>query len=92
MSKIIVFEHAQLKGDSMTLTAPDPNLVPAGWNDRISSLIVVSGCWEVFEHVDYKGSKLSLSSCGGPDGDGVYRDWNDWKGTNDTISSLKPIG
>ncbi|WP_298517260.1 beta/gamma crystallin-related protein [uncultured Kordia sp.] len=89
MSKIIVFQNSNISGSSLTLTASDPNLVPQGWNDKISSLIVVSGTWELYQNTKYGGSSWSVSDSGGPNGDGVYPDWSDWGGTNDSISSIR---
>jgi len=92
MSKIIVFQDVNLRGNSLTLTESDPNLVPQGWNDKISSLIVIDGDWDLFQDVDFKGATWNASESGGPGGDGVYPDWKDWGGTNDSISSLRPRG
>lgn len=92
MSKIIVFKAVNLGGDALAINGADPNLAPQGWNDQISSLIVLKGTWELFNAANYKSTVWKVSDSGGPTGDGVYPDWIDWGGTNDTISSLKPVG
>ena len=92
MSKIVVFQNANLSGDSLTLTEADTNLIPQGWNDSISSLIVINGDWDMYQDTNYGGTVWNVSGSGGPAGDGVYPDWNDWGGTNDSISSLRPRG
>ncbi len=92
MSKLIVFQNVNLSGDSLTLTEADPNLSSQGWNDRISSLIVIDGDWDLYQNANYSGTVWNVSDSGGPAEDGVYPDYNDWNGKNDSISSLKPRG
>ena len=53
--EIIVFEHVNFEGDSWR-TTQCWNL-GSEWNDRISSIIVVSGTWCLAEHHDYLGWK-----------------------------------
>ena len=51
-----------------------------GWNDRISSLRVISGRWQVCRHNDYRDCR----EVGGGERE-PPRDWND------AISSLRPL-
>ena len=90
MAKIIVFKDHSFKGDALVCRGTEPNLKPQGWNDCISSLIVIDGSWALFKDVDYAGKRWEVSATGGPEHDGVYPDYADWQGENDAISSLKP--
>lgn len=38
---VILFENDHFKGESIRLSASTPTLVPLGWNDRTSSIVVV---------------------------------------------------
>ncbi len=90
MTKIVVFEDVNFGGSSLVVTVADPDLVPQGWNDKISSLIVIRGQWALYDDTSYGGANWTVSEVGGPNGDGTYADYSDWAGTNDSISSLKP--
>lgn len=89
MVKIILFQNSNFQGKSLVVTSDEPNLVPQGFNDITSSLIVISGQWSLYQNVNYTGTSWTVSEVGGPDGDGCYPDYGDWGGTNDSISSLK---
>ena len=90
MAKIILFQNSNFQGKSLTVTEPEPNLVPQGFNDITSSIIVISGQWTLYKDINYGGTSQTVSEVGGPYGDGTYPDYGDWGGTNDSISSLKP--
>jgi hypothetical protein len=90
MAKIILFQDINFGGSSLIVQSPDTSLVPQGWNDAVSSLIVIDGQWSLYDDINYGGTQWSVSASGGPSGDGTYPDWADWGGTNDSISSLKP--
>ena len=92
MAKIIVFEHINFDGRALIFNAADTDLVNnSNWNDRISSVIVVDGLWELYQHNNFGGADWLVSPDGGPTGDGLYPNWSGWAGTNDSISSLKPV-
>jgi Beta/Gamma crystallin len=57
------------------------------WNDRITSVKVHSGTWQVWEHPDFHGRSIIL-------GPGEYPNLAIFPGgiDNDTISSVKIIG
>ena len=80
--EIILFEHIDFGGRSITITGDTTNLHKIGWGDRASSFKILSGTWTFYEHIDYKGRNVTL-------GPGNYR----WIGTvgfsNDALSSLK---
>ena len=54
------------------------------WNDRISSLIVVSGVWRFYRDEYYKGDHWDL-------GPGFYECFFTEKGPDDVISSFQAI-
>jgi hypothetical protein len=80
---ITVWEHENFGGASRVIESSVSQLDSAGWNDRISSLRIDSGQWEVCRDNDFRncrtfsgGEVAKLASTG----------WND------TISSLRPVG
>lgn len=80
---ITVWEHENFGGASRVIESSVSQLDGAGWNDRISSLRVDSGQWEICRDNDFRncqtvsgGEVPKLASSG----------WND------TISSLRPVG
>ena len=90
MAKIVLFKDINYGGGALVLTGADSDLGPQGWNDKVSSLIVIDGTWNLYKDSNYGGTKWSVSANGGPSNDGTYSDWSSWGGTNDSVSSLKP--
>lgn len=89
MAKIILFKDRNFGGEALVVKEPISNLKDAGWNDVVSSLIVVEGKWRIYKDANYDGNSWSVVPDGGPDKDGCYTYWKDWGGGNDEISSLK---
>ena len=54
------------------------------WNDRISSLIIVSGIWRFYRDDYYKGDHWDL-------GPGFYECFFKDRGRDDVVSSMKAI-
>lgn len=93
MAKIILFRDVNFGKAALVVTAGDPRLKSQDFNDSTSSLIVVSGTWKLYQDDSYKTTDAgpwTVSENGGPFKDGTYPDFRDWKGKNDSISSLKP--
>lgn len=79
---IILYSGSRFSGESIEVTGPIRYLRRTGLNDRVSSLRVLSGTWQVCTHPDFRGrceiftgraprlSRLDL---------------------NDTISSIRPV-
>jgi hypothetical protein len=66
---------------------PNPsefNFIGDFWNDRISSLIVVSGVWRFYRDEYYKGAHWDL-------GPGYYESFFTEKGPDDVVSSFQAI-
>lgn len=86
-SEIILFEHANFHGQHKHVFNPEPNLNAGDdsfFNDRVSSIVVLGGNWEVFRHSQYVQPYPVVL------GPGRYP----WVGaigiTNDDMSSLRP--
>jgi|CXWL01.1.fsa_nt_gi hypothetical protein len=80
-AEIEVFVDYDYRGASRSFSEAVDRLSDEGWNDRISSVRVVSGRWEICRHNDYR-------DCRELDRD-QRRMGDDW---NDEISSLRPVG
>jgi Beta/Gamma crystallin len=92
MASITVFQDTCMGGKSMTFTGPISNLKDYGFNDAISSIVVTSGAWALYQDSDYKGTLWKVSATSGVAGTSAYPSSTAWGGSNDSISSLQPIG
>lgn len=90
MPKIILFKDTHYQGAHIVLQQAVPNLEDLNWNDTVSSLIVCSGTWSLYDDTDYKGKQYVVNENGGPSGDGLFPSYKDWGQANDKLSSLKP--
>ncbi len=80
---VILYEH-DFKGQTLPLSKATPNFVPLNFNDKASSVEVVSGVWTVYQHVNYEGRRLTL-------GVGKYDyEFISKRIGNDVISSARP--
>ena len=57
--EVVVYEHARYGGVEWRTNLNHP-YVGDWWNDKISSIIVVSGAWRFFEHANYGGAYWDL--------------------------------
>jgi hypothetical protein len=82
---IILFDDRDLKGSSLVLENEDyvPNLKANGFNDKVSSFIIVSGVWRFYRDSDKRTPFLQDL------GPGVYRWVEDVGIKNDKLSSLE---
>lgn len=55
LPEIVVYQDANWGGAEWR-TNLDYSYVGDGWNDTISSIIVVSGTWQFFEHANFGGA------------------------------------
>lgn len=85
--EVVLYEDDGFKGDEWR-TNLNYSYVGSGWNDRISSIIVIAGVWEFYEHRDFGGQVCRL-------GPGYYGSVEATCGANgvhnDTISSFKCV-
>lgn len=83
LPEVIVYDHAGFRGASAR-TNLSFHFLGDFWNDRISSLIVVSGVWRFYRDDHYKGDFWDL-------GPGFYESFFTEAGPDDVVSSFKAI-
>ena len=83
MPELVIFDHVGFKGAACR-TNLSFFFLGDFWNDRISSLIIVSGVWRFYRDEYYKGDHWDL-------GPGFYECFFKDKGPDDVISSFKSI-
>ncbi len=83
MPEIVVYDHVGFRG---AYARTNLSFLYLGdfWNDRISSLIVVSGVWRFYRDEFYKGDHWDL-------GPGFYECFFTEKGPDDVVSSFQAI-
>jgi hypothetical protein len=91
MAKIVLFKDSCLSGDTRTFNGPISNLKDFGFNDVVSSAVVLEGSWEMFQDTDFKGNRYVVNTSGGAANTNAYPKSATWGGPNDNISSLRPI-
>jgi Beta/Gamma crystallin len=86
--KIKLHEHSNHGGWDLEFTGVQVSYIGSAYNDKVSSLKVESGQWELYEHADFNttspGKSLKVSRGSIPNLDPL--------GMNDKITSLRPIG
>ena len=82
MAQITFYEGEGFRGRAFTAGNAVPNFDRTGFNDRISSIVVDKGRWEVCEHSNFRGRCAVLRR-------GSY-DTLSALGLNDAISSVRP--
>ena len=82
MGQIILYEHSNYGGNSLVLSESAPDLRAYGWNDKTSSVRVISGKWSLYHDVGYK--KISDTYTG-------TESISAMASANDAISSVKFI-
>lgn len=83
LPEVIIFDHVGFKG-AMARTNLSFHYLGKFWNDRISSVIVVSGIWRFYRDAHYGGDYWDL-------GPGYYECFFTHKGPDDVISSFQAI-
>jgi hypothetical protein len=83
MPELVVFDHIGFKGAACR-TNLSFHFLGDFWNDRISSLIIVSGVWRFYRDEYYKGDSWDL-------GPGFYECFFKDKGPDDVVSSFQAI-
>jgi hypothetical protein len=83
LPELVVYDHVGFKG-AYARTNLSFHFLGKFWNDRISSLIVVSGVWRFYRDDYYKGDHWDL-------GPGYYESFFTAKGPDDVVSSFKAI-
>jgi hypothetical protein len=61
---VILFEDSQYRGRALRVNATsgdgDSNLTDQGFNDKTSSIKVIRGTWQIYEHANYTGRTTTL--------------------------------
>ncbi|MFL6516308.1 MAG: beta/gamma crystallin-related protein [Chthoniobacterales bacterium] len=83
LPELVIYDHVGFKG-AYARTNLSFHFIGNFWNDRISSLIVVSGTWRFFRDEYYKGDHWDL-------GPGYYESFFTEKGPDDVVSSFQAI-
>ncbi|MBD2483828.1 beta/gamma crystallin-related protein [Planktothrix sp. FACHB-1365] len=83
MASLVLFEHENFGGNSITIENDTSNLSDLGWNDKTSSVKIMSGEWQLWSNADFNGVALQLTP-------GDYPKLTEIDGRfNDVISSVK---
>jgi hypothetical protein len=83
LPELVVYDHICF-GGAYARTNLSFHYIGDFWNDRISSLIVVSGVWRFYRDEYYKGDHWDL-------GPGYYESFFTAKGPDDVVSSFQAI-
>jgi hypothetical protein len=89
MAEVRLFNDIDFAGGEVRVTSSNPSLKDEGFSDRLSSVIVTSGTFTLFEDVDFRGYSFTVSKTGGPNSDGRYPNPQAMAGRNDAVSSIK---
>lgn len=87
---IALFEDTEYGGQMVCLTSAESDFTKRTFNDKVSSIIVQSGTWQLFQHANYRGDSWLVSAAGGPYKDGRYHTYKEFW-VNNTISSARPV-
>lgn len=83
LPEVVIYDHIGF-GGAYARTNLSFHYLGDFWNDRISSLIVVSGVWRFYRDEYYKGDYWDL-------GPGFYESFFTEKGPDDVVSSFQAI-
>ena len=83
LPEVVIYDHICF-GGAYARTNLSFHFIGNFWNDRISSLIVVSGVWRFYRDEYYKGDHWDL-------GPGYYESFFTEKGPDDVVSSFQAI-
>ena len=88
MAGIILFEHANFQGASHTFTEERSHIGPL-FQDKVTSVIVESGTWQLFEHENFQGRSVIVK----PGDRNEYSNLSVHPGSipNDCITSIKVV-
>jgi hypothetical protein len=79
----VIFEHKHLRGDHRHILNAAPDLTVIGFDNKISSLVVLSANWSFFRDVNFASPTPQIA------GPGVYYDVALVGAANDSLSSLR---
>src|SRR5512147_1219573 len=80
---ITLYERGDFRGRSLTANGPIQDLMSTGFNDRVSSVAIRSGSWELCSDANYQGNCVRLEP-------GDYPSLRSM-GINNAVSSARPL-
>jgi hypothetical protein len=83
-SAIVMYEHDNFRGRGISAYAAERDLQSSGMNDRVSSVVIERGEWELCSDAGFAGRCIVL-------GPGNYPSMRAY-GFNDMLSSVRPLG
>jgi Beta/Gamma crystallin len=89
MALIRLFRDDDFEGGEIVRTDSDENLRDNGFNDVVSSVIVTSGTFTLYQDANFRGFSFTVCKTGGPDSDGRYPNPQSLAGRQDAISSIQ---
>jgi hypothetical protein len=89
MAHIRLFRDDNFEAGEISRTDSDSNLHPESFGDVVSSVIVVSGTFTLFQHINFTGFSVTVSKTGGPSSNGRYPSPSSLGGRNDVVSSIR---
>ncbi|MGL6341438.1 MAG: beta/gamma crystallin-related protein [Waterburya sp.] len=89
MARLTLFRDVDFKGGSIEVTNDIVNLSDQGFNDVISSIVVSEGTFTLYQDSNFGGFSVTVSSKGGPDNNGRYKNATFLGGRNDLFSSVR---
>jgi hypothetical protein len=84
--EIILFEHANLRGAHIHVFEEEALLQESGFNDRMSSFVIISGLWQFYRNANFD-DPVPFGTTYGP---GIYRSLPPGI-NNDDVSSLRAL-
>ena len=84
LPEIVIYSDVNYSGNSFRTNVNSPSL--NDWNDKISSIVVVSGTWQFFRHANFQKGAGDSDWILGP---GYYKFTPEAGIPNDEISSFK---
>ena len=91
MARITLFKDSCMAGETRTFNQAVANLKDVGFNDKTSSIVVTEGTWQLFKDDSFRNLIGTVSTSGGAAQTNAYPKSSFWGGSNDNISSLKPV-
>ena len=88
MSEIVLFEHANFRGQHKHLYGSENNLAAQEdnfFNDKVSSFVIVSGTWQFFRDINFTGPASNVL------GPGRFSFVESVGIPNDSVSSVRRV-
>ena len=94
MSSIIIFQDVNYRGAYLRTEKNIEDLATRDFDNKIQSIIVCEGTWQLFENPGYGGEMWTVEVDGGPNADGLYpkstKSGSSYYWRHDRVSSIRP--